>query len=360
MKNLITILCLCFTPVIFSQNTKIDIPVIDAPEVQFISIFQKEKIDNPIFLNGKVKEVHKKITTHIHPNRKETSVENYQYTLNKNMEVIRYASDVEFDEMNIDFLNSQKEFPIQKDTIITQNNIKYNFKKGKLISKTSSTLDEDTTIGVTDSIHFSYKNNKITEIIEFQKEALVEIDEDTNQENYLISNDYFMTSYKLADYENKLVNSKLAIEYIPDVMVLFVSKTDYIYNNNNLLTSFKKTNKEYEIVVEDISNYLKKIKNNKLPDTPFKTQENIGIFTYDSDNRVIKLEAIIDNQENQVYKMVYSNNKTIITRESNGVSDIEYQFNYDNNNNPIQEKRFIYLEGKKYLDTQTTIDITYF
>ena len=93
---------------------------------------------------------------------------------------------------------------------------------------------------------------------------------------------------------------------------------------------------------------------------PFETTESSGKYTYDSRNRILRLDTSDNNIENQTYSFKYKKNKTKISRVTNSTPDIEYHFNYDKRNNPIQEKRFIYLNGKKYLDTEITMQISYF
>ncbi|PQJ77548.1 hypothetical protein [Polaribacter glomeratus] len=354
-------LLIAFVNVTYSQNKQIAIPKIEAPEAQLISVFQKEKMDNPIFLNGNVKEVHKKHISHINPKRLKKITENYQYTLNKNNEVITYTSGVEFDEMNVDYLNSERKQIIKNDTIINHANICYTFKKGKLVSKTIKTLEKTNFIGFTDSIHYNYKNNKLIEIITYQKEVLVEMDEDEVNESYLVSNDYFMTSFSEAKYnENNRIESKLTIEYDQNAMVLFVDKTRYNTSGKNLLIVFRKTSNSYEIVLNDLSDYLINIKENNLNEIPFETNEYDGIFTYDEEDKVIEFETFNVHKEKQQYKIEYKKNTSIVKRATNNNLDIEYHFRYDKNNNPIQEKRFIYIDGRKYLDTEITMEINYF
>ena len=39
---------------------------------------------------------------------------------------------------------------------------------------------------------------------------------------------------------------------------------------------------------------------------------------------------------------------------------MEFQFTYDNNNNPIKELKYINIDGRKHLDTSIVLDITYY
>lgn len=358
-RYILLILSLIICDFCFSQNIQFDIPEINSPETQFISIFQREKIDNPIFLDGNPKEVHKKITNPINPNRTEKVTENYHYILDKKSNLTSYASDVEFDEMNITFLNSERKQSIKNDTILNDEFASYTFKKGKLISQTLKTIEEPNFSSVTDSIHYNYKKNKLIHKVTYQKEILIDFNE-YDEEIYLVS-DYFMTGYNEAKYTNKNeLESKLEIYYEPNTMVLSVSETQYTYNINSQLTAFKRTSRNYEFSLNDLSGHLKKIKNNKFDEIPFETIKSSGVYTYDLQNRVATLITTNNTKESQTYNIKYKKNKTKISRVTNTKPDVEYHFNYDKNNNPIQEKRFIYLDGKKYLDTEITLQITYF
>lgn len=350
---------LTFGSICFSQNIQFEVPSINSPESQFISVFQKEKMDNPIFLNGNVKEVQKTIIRHINPNRKEEITENYHYILNKKSTLTSYASDVEFDEMNIAFLNSEKTQSIKNDTVINDDFASYTFKNGRLSYQTLKTIEGPRLNSITDSVHYSYKKNKLVSIATYKKEILIDLNE-YNEEIYLLS-DYFMTGYSEAKYNNKNeLESKLDINYEPSSSELFVSKANYIYNINNQLVAFNRTSRSYEFALNDLVDYLEKIKEENFNEIPFETTESTGKYTYDSRNRIIGLVTSVNNKENQTYSFKYKKNKTKISRVTDSKLDIEYHFNYDKRNNHIQEKRFIHLNGKKYLDTEITMQISYF
>ena len=74
----------------YSQNQIITTPSIESPEQEFISVFQKDKLSNPIFLNGAVKEVKKKVREHVTLNRKIGNQKNYDYSLNSLKQITKY------------------------------------------------------------------------------------------------------------------------------------------------------------------------------------------------------------------------------------------------------------------------------
>ena len=121
----LSILFLFVANEIFCLDQILTSPTLESPESEFFLNFPKEKIANPIFLNGAVKAVQKKIIQHKTPDNETAFEESYDYELNASKEVIKYASDVEFDEMNPNFLNMEKDIIIKGDTIIKHGDLTY-------------------------------------------------------------------------------------------------------------------------------------------------------------------------------------------------------------------------------------------
>ncbi len=358
IKYVFIVLIFIITSNSHSQNQIIPIPEIGSPEQEFLSVFQKEKFENPIFLNGSIKEIHKGITEYITPNRKVLVKKIYNYLLNKNKQVVKYASDIEFDAITAELLNAQKTIDIKIDTIINHDKISYTFKQGKLLTKKFKTLKENRFDGFTDSIHFNYKKNKLTEIKEYKREIIAEPSDFEEEEELLISEDYFMTNYSEANYnKKKLLKSKLEINYDQNSTATFVDYINYEYDRDNKLTSYKKISKGYEIELSDLTNYIKSIKKNKLNYDPFETKESNGLYNYIQGNKIIKLNSLSTKEDK--YEIEFSKEKTIIKYSNNGILERRFQYLFDGSGNPIEEKIFIYFKGIEYLDTSTILEIIY-
>ena len=359
IKNILYIF-LIVTNYSYSQDQIITTPTIESPEEEFISVFQKEKLSNPVFLNGNVKEVTKKVIEHITPNRETSTQENYSYNLNRQKQVIKYSSDIEFDEMKPELLNIEKEVIIKGDTIINHDNIWYNFKKGRLITKTEKKAEISDTDSFMDSISFKYKNNKLVEITHYRRDVLTQVDESKELIEYRIAySDYDIFNYNKINYDaNDLLVSKLTLSTYEDLV--FVTKTRYQYNDFNKLESFTRSLEEYSIELIDRSDYIKVTQKHNRRIESLEKNRDIAKYTYDDKKRVTKLIIEKAKEEKHIYSIQYNKNKTFIDYSNNGNTEMQYQYVYDKKNNPIQEKRYVYIDGKKYLDTSITLNIKYY
>jgi len=346
----------------YSQNQIITTPSIESPEQEFISVFQKDKLSNPIFLNGAVKEVKKKVREHVTLNRKIGNQKNYDYSLNSLKQISKYSSDEEFDDMTPELLNIEKEVVIKGDTIINHDNIWYTFKKGKLKTKTEKTAELSSNQAFMDSLSFNYKKNKLIEIHHYKRDIVTEVNESSTSnliEYNLLYTDYEIKNYTAAKYgKNGLLNSKLDISTIEDL--IFVYKTSYQYNDSNKITSFKRVFEEHDINVFNFSEYIKNTEKYNVKAKPIENEEHEGVYYYDEKNRIIKIEIEKFNEGKHTYNIRYYKNTTTVAYLNKGKFEMEFQFTYDNNNNPIKELKYINIDGRKHLDTSIVLDITYY
>lgn len=379
---LVLLLALNYT---YSQNNFITTPRIASPEQIFKSIIKKDQLENPIFLNGEVKNVHKKITKRATPNRKDSTQESYQYSLNRQKRVTKYASNVEFDEMNPELLNLlDKEVIIKGDTIINHDNFWYTFKNGKLILRKKKTEETGSLNIFTDSILFEHKKDKLIEVKHYKRHISTDINLNSNDDlaNYDISySEYELTNYNSALYnKNNLLESKLEIFTSQDFDYVYADHTSYKYNDLGELISYEKKSESIEFDLFDMHSYIKNRKKHNSKIKIYKTTQNNGVFTYDDKNRITNFKAkVIENdydfdyknkmvklktkdiiEAKHSYNIEYSQNKTVTTYINNGELNLQFEYIFDNNNNPIQEKIYTYISGRKYLNTSTTLDIEYF
>lgn len=363
MKNkrqLFLLLLLIATNYVYSQHLPITTPTIETPENEFLAIFQKDKLANPIFLHGNIKEVSKKEIRHLTPNRKISLQENYRYTLNKQKQVITYASDVEFDEMKPAFLNVEKDVIIKGDTIINHNPFFYRFKNGQLIIRTEKrvkNIDKKT-----DSITFRYNKDNLVERKQYKKEIatkVTEISDGSFTEHDVIS-DYQLISYSTATY-----NHRNLLKWTQNVSmnqeILFVTKKSYQYNGFNKIVRATIISKNYNIssfkYLKDIRDWAKEEATIK----PVKKEEITILYSYNTKNSITKIDFFTKNTQNKyVYALDYQKEKTIIKYTNKGKLEKVVEYVFDKKNNPIKELKYIFIDGKKYLDTSISMQITYY
>lgn len=351
------VLILSYALVTISNAQSYKVPDIILPEDELQKWGEQEKLDNPIFLNGAVKEVKKAKTSYDYRDNYNSSKNYYSYTLNTNNEVINYISDEEWNEKSPSYFNSFKEFTPTNDTIIEQDNVTFYFKNGQL--KCSTTLDSEVMDIITDSISFVYKKDKLTEIRGYKKEVLTMVEDidDSYEETFIAEADFHLNVLHSTQHNSKeqLISTFLAFKtYNGETRI---TNTNYKYNNSGSLQEYKRTTAIYydELNIEgyDSLTELEKTALNKT------TEESIGTFQYNNKGQLI-LFSENDNDVKRHYQIEYSKNKkTITTHLDNQLSTIE-AITYDQYKNPIEVKTSNYEKDEKTSEETVTLSITYF
>ena len=364
LKSSFLFLALIIVNFTYSQNQQITLPSIDAPEELIATVFETKKMFNPIFLRNTIKKVKKTSTSFITPERLVKTVEDYEYIINNKKQITHYASNADFDEMSTDFLNSEKEISISGDTIISHNMHWYKFKNGQLITKKNKTEGTAALNVFVDSTAYTYRNNNLVEIKSYQRDVAEELLEDTDDELIMyISENYNRSSNELGKYNTRdLLLFKLVAYRMEDVLVR--TKTMYNYTIDGELESFEISSKKYEYDNFNESDFIKNNEFYPALNNPAETQSTLGRFEYDSNSRIIQFKnenysSDSTKKETTLYTVSYSKNKRIIRYSSNGKLETEWHYRYDRNKNPIEEKRYVYINANKYLDALISLDIEY-
>lgn len=207
-----------------------------------------------------------------------------------------------------------------------------------------------------------HQKEVLKSIASYNRLSLVEISNDSDE--FFEETNIFFTDFELKDYSSLIYNSENLITSILNVFLLediaIINQTNYSYNENSHLIKFERKSKE-----QDVDNFdQKKLLEN--PDKYLKKQKyldastNKGSYVYDDKNSVLSYTSQHSKNGKQHCKISYENTKTTISRFDNNNLTVQYEFQYDDKNNPISEKRFIFIDGKKYLDTETTLKISYY
>ena len=146
--------------------------------------------------------------------------------------------------------------------------------------------------------------------------------------------------------------------YIEDLQdIVITSNTTYQYNTKKQLIHFEKVSEEHGILFFDWSNYHK---NKITPQKSLKKTVYNIMYIYDINDRLIKLEADVNSKQKHIYNIRYHKNKRTVTFTNKGKIIKEIQYVFDKNNNPVEEKKYVYIDGKKHLDTSIRLDIKYY
>lgn len=359
--SIITIQCL------YGQNEDAETSFIVLPQDQFNTLYDAEKVTNPLHLNGNVNTVMRTFTQYKSPYSKEEYTNHYSYTLDKNHTVIDYRSDLEYDDMTVESFVVNPTFKIEKrDTVISNGNTKYTYKKGLLIVKEIQNVDD----GVMDSIAFKYKKGKLTEKIHYTSMGLYESDQDGNvDENYMLFPEFEVASYTKIAY-NKLGLMATYRHYAPNPDIVEVQENSYTYNNEGQLDNYILVYNRY--YAETIDVYSKpetwKFGTDGLIDVFF--EEVKGSYAYDVQDRIVKHQLEKNNKEAEFYTVDYTSNGFTIKMRTSYYKehdyetlqhlDLEYEYTYDALENPIEIKSYIIDAEGKHLDKSTRLNIRYF
>ncbi|WP_299336478.1 hypothetical protein [uncultured Psychroserpens sp.] len=377
IKYLLIIILLCNYS--NSQNLVIETPTFESPENKYFKIYEEDKIYNPIYLNGNVKTVERKYEQHssIYGNiAKDTKI--YMYKLNDSKQIISYVSSNEYDDKTIESFNIKNEFTTKKDTIINQDITEYTFKKGLL------TLEKETDRfhGSIDSIVYNYNHyNKLIEIKHYQSYGIHKTDENGNvDENNIVFDEFEIKVFEKVTYNdsNNLIEKN---KYIIGYDIIEHYRTSYLYNDVNQLKTdekvFKKYHRDYNNEQGDnpINWYLKEINLTDYNPLSWKTT-----YEYDNKNRIIKYVETFVQDYGKKEQFVWENGNctidyddklhvrtinTITTKKSSSTSEpkireLNYEYFFDDLNNPVKILNYIVQFNEKILDKSTILNITYF
>jgi hypothetical protein len=358
---LLLIYCFSFT---YSIGQNIKTPEIQLPNLQFDALYNTNKITNPVYLNGKVSTVKRTFTQHISPYSEEFFVENFNYILNKNKEVIDYSSDFEFDETTSQSFNEATVFKTNNDTIIQSGYTKYVFKKGLLTLKENRDLYE----GSFDSIVYRYKNSKLKSEMHYISRGMYEMGENGEVDESEMIFEAFNTKY----YVNIVYNKKGLIEsyenFEANQDIVSTKEITNNYNNNGSLKSYTVSSDYFYAGAVDVYTHPDDWVFNK----DFSAENSLlvtnGLYNYDTQGRIVFHEFKNSKNESDTYHVIYSKTGYLIkvsrdyhnNYEEMVHQDLEYEYIVDALKNPIQVNSYIIENGERLLDKSTVLEITYF
>jgi len=342
-------------------------PLITFPNSQFNSLYEQEKVLNPIYLNGKVNTVMKTFKQHFSPYNTDEYTTHYGYKLNKAQVVIDYRSDLEYDELTKDDLNKAiKLKPLKKDTLVERGNTKYVFKKGQLVLKEEQNYED----GFIDSIVFKYKNKLLVEKIHYASIGMDVVNDDGDiDENSMLFTEFEIKSYSKIDYNKTglIVSYK---HYQPNPDIVEVTENKYHYNSKGQLENYTLVYNRYYAETIDVYSPPNTWQFNKEGIIKEFFEETKGSYKYDTKGRIIAHYLNKENKEAEYYNVNYKTDGHIISvvkdyyidynYETLQLLNLEYEYIYDDLKNPIHIRSYIIKKGKKYLDKSTRLTINYY
>lgn len=360
MKSL-QLLCILFLPsniFLYSQNYTIQEPEIPMLEAALYQLLDDEKITNPTFLLGSIKEVETIFTLHPSPDNKNTEVYTDTFVLDTQGQVIRFESSDEYSEREPSSFN-QRPLRFKNDTIFKREEYTYVFNKGKLLAK----------YNFEDSTSYTYKKDKIKTIKNYQREASEEWNEDGDENDPIILyySEFELKSYQEAIYDKGLLVHKKTYDVFYETINTYVTK--YEYDQNNRLQKFNLVYKRYTSDLIDISKNPKKWKFSEDYFVDGEILNRGGTVSYDTANRIVNYQVSDSNNNKERYTVSYNGKDMVVKGSRKDYApdrdvmiprDLEYVYIYDAHDNPIEIRSYIVNEGDKILDKSTKINITYY
>lgn len=325
-------------------------PNLPIPESCYSNIFMTNQFSNPVYLNGRVKEVSKNTSAFDIDCTKAILNESFNYTLNRNKEVTKYASNIEFDEMNPEKLNSEKSYfiTVDHDTTINHDGFVYTIKNSKILAIECKQNIYGTFNEFVDSTAYIYEKDNLVRIEYFEKAIL----EDEFEE--ILISDYQLVGLEIAEYwDENILKSKSSVRILEYEAI--VNNTSYQFNRNSQLRSFTVSKMTVDVTHFDENlELIKTLVNDTTEDTFHGTyiyDNKTGLISqFETTNKDSKIKYLVTHKENETYISSYINYELIATDT----------ILYDEHQNPIELKHYEIIDGKRFLDSNTKLQITYF
>lgn len=358
-----------------SQNVLIKIPEIETPEVAASNFQEYDPINNPIYLNGKVKTVKRVFKQHISIYRaaaRYTQV--YNYELNASKQIIDYQTQNVYSDDTIESLNTSTNFAPKKNGTITQDDTHYTFKNGLLV------LQFQKTEAHKDSVVYKYnRRKKLEEIQHYTTYAIY--DENATDETPIQYDKYELEYIEKATYDKQ--QKLLSVHtYFIGYKDIEYYKTTYSYNASQQLETYQRIFRQYnrKDTEEDEGFNLNNWHSKTAEILDYKPFSITSTFSYDRLGRIVDYTyVIVDNygkknpyeSTNRTVKITYNdtlNTKIIASRiskksslgEAPRVRILRDEYSYDAQNNPVKILYYIIQKGKKILDKSDELSIDYF
>lgn len=356
---------------IYSNAQTRDFPEFPSPQQDFYKLLDEDKVMNPRYLEGNVKEVNRTYIQHISPDNEETYTANYFYRLKKDKEITEYTTNDMYDDFTLSYLNEALPPTIQHDTIINEDDYyTYSYQKGKLTNYWMLDIEA----GTRDSIVYTYNNDNLHTRIEYQSQGAVEIEFLENgdiDDSTIYFTEFSAYAYSEATYTNTgQIHTLKEYRFTPELDFIDRYEYSYTYDLKGRFESMKVVSDRYFLSSKQYTEDSKKWMFEDHKSVEGMYQETTIHTTYDSQNR-IQTYLKTDSQKNkESYHITYgegSDKAIVVSRDDYNIynntlvhRDLVYEYTYDTHHNPIHIASYIIVNGKKILDKSTELKITYY
>lgn len=348
-----------------------DFPEFPSPHQDFYTLLEENKVMNPRYLEGSVKDVNRTYIEHISPDHEETYMTNYFYRLKRDKEITEYTTNDIFDDTTLSYLNEALQPAIQHDTIIKEDDFyTYIYKKGKL----THYMAYDIYGGTRDSVIYTYKKDQLHTRTEYRSQGAIEVEVLDN--GAFDDSTIYFPEFSIAAYSEASYSKKGQIRSLKEYR--FTLEDDFIDTNNYNYSYDTKGRFERMQAISD--RYIPTDKQYKKHPKRWRLRGNTSVegmyletmfhTTYDSQNRIQTFIKTDSQKNKESYDITYSNcfdkiivvsrddysgyNDTLIHR------DLVYEYTYDTHHNPTDITSYIVVDGKKILDKSTRLHISYY
>lgn len=363
-----TLFILCFTYISNAQTR--EFPEFPNPQNDFYTLLEENKVTNPKYLEGSVRDVNRTYIEHVSPDNDEEYMVNYFYRLEKNKEIIEYTTNDLYDDTTISYLNEVIQPKIQNDTVIKEDDFyTYIYKKGKL----TNYMAYDVYGGIMDSIIYIYKNDHLLTRTHYRSEGLIDVEFLDNGEvnESLLYSEFEIYAYDEAAYNTSgLIHSLIQYQYTQESDLIDKYTYNYNYDTQGRFENLKASSDRIFLTYKQQKKHPKKWKlatNEVVEGMYLETTINTA---YDTKNRIQTYTKYDSNKNKESYSITYDgcyNKKIIVSRddysfqyEINVHRDLLYEYTYDEHHNPTYITSYIIVDGKKILDKSTRLQISYY
>ena len=364
---------LCLLILLFSTFTSslkaqgVQAPKFPEPENTFYDLLEEEKVENPGALNGPVKEVVTSFLVYDEAGIVASS-ENTTTLLDTGKHLLKHYN--VFNGENVDMA-----LPVQETDSIDghlriivenpegdENEFVFNeywYKNDRLVKQVMSEggvyLEKD----------FSYgKHGRLVMIRTYEYDIAYDPDVEM-EEPSMAARREIATELVKYDRQGRVKHKeKYAFWY----EVVNVDKIEYQYRANDQCARYVYTHDRF---IADQVEYLEKQRYKAANRVEGEAKKLVGEFNYDEQNRLSRF-ALTDTDRNfilEAYEISYQPNQMTIDvtfqdiaddTETKVESQAQYQYSFDAHHNPTRILSYGYEQGKRFLDKETKLKITYY
>lgn len=369
MYRLVCTSLLSFFCIFYTNAQTRTLPDFPTPQNDFYTLLEEDKVMNPLFLEGTVREVNRTFKQHISPDSDETYTSTYYYQINTKKEITKYATDDIYDDTTLAYLNEVQDPIVKNDTIIKEDDFyTYVYKKGKLTNYMSYDIES----GIMDSIVYTYKNNNLSTRTHYTSEGALEMDDEGFvDESVMYFSEFRIQSYGAATYtKTDRLLSLTQHEYTVEDDLIDTYTNSYTYDPQGRFKRLDMISDRIFLTYKQLKKHPKKWKLQDNETVEGMYLETTISVTYDSKNKITSYTKSDSQKNNIVYKISYENDskKNIhVSRDDYHFQkdrlihrDLLFEYTYDTYHNPTYIVSYILQGNKKILDKSTKLAIIYY